>query len=196
MASAGTTCPGTAFNQDSKLALRSAFDRIKKKVASAPKRSIASAMSEADEKAGALAQYFQARPAKASPKHPDVEKMAFCALGAYSGLATAQRARSAPKTQSRDVPASITDTGLGHSTENAAANPTERNMSTEEGTGPCRETVQNHPRFGALTSWNRVCHQYCANGNFIENGKGRIETWQARWLPTCSPCSLAFVTII
>ena len=111
--------------------MRSSFDRIKKKVASAPKHSMASAMSEADEKAGALARYFQARPAKASPKHPDVRKMAFCAWGAYSGLAAPQRARSAPKTQSRDVLASISDTGLGHNTENAAANPTERIMSAE-----------------------------------------------------------------
>ena len=95
---------------------------------------MASAMSEADEKAGALARYFKAKPAKASPKHPDVKKMAFCAWGAYSGLATTQRARSAPKAQSKDVPASTTDSGLGHSTENAAANPTERSISTEEGT--------------------------------------------------------------
>ena len=125
---------GNGVNQDLRLDLRSAFDRIKKKVASAPKHSMASAMFEADEKAGALARYFQARPAKASPKHPDAKKMAFCAWGAYSGLATTERARSAAKAQSRDVPASITDTGLGHSTENAAANPTERSMSAEEGT--------------------------------------------------------------
>lgn len=130
----GPNLSGNRVNQDLRLALRSAFDRIKKKVASAPKHSMASAMSEADEKAGARARYFQARPAKASPKHTDIKKMTFSALGAYSGLATAQRARSAPKAQSRDVPASITDAGVGHSTENAAANPTERNMSTEEGT--------------------------------------------------------------
>ena len=34
--------------------------------------------------------------------------------------------------------------------------------------------------------------QYCANGNFIENGKGRIETRQARWLLTCSAVLTCF----
>src|ERR1700722_9035455 len=68
--------------QGLRLALRPSIDRIKKKVASAPKHSMAIAMSEADEKAGALARYFQARPAKASPKHPDVRKMALCAWSA------------------------------------------------------------------------------------------------------------------
>lgn len=120
--------------QDLRLALRPSIDRIEKKVASAPKHSMARAMSEADEKAGALARYFQARPAKASPKHPDVRKMALCAWSAYSGLVVPQRTRSAPKTHSRDVPASISDTGLGHTAKNGAANPPERSMSAEEPT--------------------------------------------------------------
>jgi hypothetical protein len=92
---------------------------------------MAIAMSEADEKAGALSRYFQARPAKANPKHPDVRKMAFLAWSAYSRPAALQSARSAPKTHSRDVPARIIDSGLGHNIKNAAANPIERSMSTE-----------------------------------------------------------------
>jgi hypothetical protein len=101
-----------------------------KKVASAPKHSMAVAMSEAEEKAGALSRYFQARPTKASPKHPDARKMALCAWSAYSRPAALQKARIAPKPHKRDTPASITDTGLGHNTKKAAVKPTERSTST------------------------------------------------------------------
>jgi hypothetical protein len=95
---------------------------------------IARAISEAEEKAGEVARYFQARPANAGQKHPDVKKIAFCACGAYSGLAALTKARSAAKTQSRDVAARINDTGFGHDTKNTAANPTERNISRKEAT--------------------------------------------------------------
>ena len=125
---------GFGVNQDLGLDLPSAFDRIKKKVASAPKHSMASAMSEADEKAGALARYFQATPAKASPKHPDARKMTLCTWNAYSHLAALHRTRSAAKAQSRAAPANIIDAGLGHSTENAAVTKIERSMSADEGT--------------------------------------------------------------
>jgi hypothetical protein len=125
---------GNRVNQDLRLALRSSIDRVIKKVASAPKHSMAVAMSEADEKAGALSRYFQARPIKASPKHPDARKMALRAWSAYSRPAALQKTRSAPKPHNRDMPASITETGLGHNTKKAAANPTERSTSTEEPT--------------------------------------------------------------
>ena len=114
--------------------MRSPIDRIIKKVASAPRHIMAIAMSEAEEKAGALSRYFQAKPIKASPKHPDARKMALCAWSAYSRPAALQRIRSAPKQHSRDTPAGITDTGLGHNTKKAAANPTERSTSTENPT--------------------------------------------------------------
>jgi hypothetical protein len=74
-------------------------------------------MSEAEQKAGELARYFQARPEKASPKHPDVKRITFCAWGAYSGLAAPTKTRREAKTQSRDVTANTNDTGFGRTTK-------------------------------------------------------------------------------
>jgi hypothetical protein len=91
-------------------------------------------MSEAEQKAGELARYFQARPEKASPKHPDVKRITFCAWGAYSGLAAPTKTRREAKTQSRDVTANTNDTGFGQDNKNATANPTERKISKEEAT--------------------------------------------------------------
>ena len=125
---------GNRVNQDLRLVLRSSIGRTIKKVASAPKHSMAVAISEADEKAGAFSRYFQARPTKASPKHPDARKMTLRAWSAYSRPAAPQKTRSAPKPHNRDMPASITETGLGHNTKKAAASPAERSTSTEEPT--------------------------------------------------------------
>jgi hypothetical protein len=120
--------------------LRSPTDRIIKKVASAPKHSMAVAMSEAEEKAGSLSRYFQAKPIKASPKHPEASKMALCAWSAYSRPAVVQKTRRAPKPHNREMPASITAIGCRHNTKKAAANPAERSESTEEPTN-FQETI-------------------------------------------------------
>lgn len=88
-------------------------------------------MSEADEKARAVSRYFQARPTSASAKNPDVRKMALLAWRAYSRPDPVQRTSRAPKPHSKDMPPSITDTGLGHSTKKAATNATDRIMSKE-----------------------------------------------------------------
>jgi hypothetical protein len=129
----------------------SSIDRVIKKVASAPKQSKAIAMSEADERAGALSRYFQARPTKASPKHLDARKMTLRAWSAYSRPAAPQKTRSAPKPHNRDMPANITETGLGHNTKKAAANPTERSTSPEELTN-CLETIDTSNLFRSPVS--------------------------------------------
>ena len=65
-----------------RLVLRESSDRVMKKVASAPKQSIAAVKSEADENVSADWRYFQARPTRASPKEPDAKKMALRARSA------------------------------------------------------------------------------------------------------------------